>query len=149
MEASHTFSTVRNHPNLSASTVSTVPVGQTLRTPAFVDGAARSNLVVIGLGGTERPEPPPYGPGNLLLIDNGRLEHPPAALRRALGDVAATTVSVMMDQSMQTAPTRSCFGAQFLGYNFKMVAIPHEVEIGQTRLLSTPSRCTQRMTPVT
>ncbi len=30
----------------------------------------------------------------------------------------------MMDQSMQTALTRSYFGAQFLGYAFNMAAIP-------------------------
>jgi predicted acylesterase/phospholipase RssA len=106
----------------------------------FVDGAARSNVVVVGMGGTEKPNPPLYGPGNMYLIDNGRLNHPPEALRRALGDVAATTVSVMMDQSMQTALTRSYFGAQFLGYSFKMVAIPDDVEIGKDPLAFDPNQ---------
>ncbi len=106
----------------------------------FVEGAARSNVVVVGMGGTEKPNPPLYGPGNLYLIDNGRLNHPPEALRRALGDVAATTVSVMMDQSMQTALTRSYFGAQFLGYSFKMVAIPDDVEIGKDPLAFDPNQ---------
>ena len=77
----------------------------------FVDGAARSNVVIAGMGGTERPGPPLYGPGNMYIIDNGRLQNPPEALRRAIGDVAATTVAVMMDQSMLTALTRSYFGA--------------------------------------
>ena len=49
----------------------------------FVDGAARSNVIVAGMGGTERPAPPLYGPGNIYLIDNGRLQNPPEALRRA------------------------------------------------------------------
>jgi len=106
----------------------------------FVDGAARSNLVVIGMGGTGRAKPPLYGPGNLYLIDNGRLNHPPEALRRALGDVAATTVSVMMDQSMQTALTRSYFGARLQGYDFKMVAIPDDVEIGKDSLAFDPKQ---------
>ncbi len=106
----------------------------------FVDGAARSNVVIAGMGGTEKPNPPLYGSGNLYLIDNGRLNHPPEALRRALGDVAATTVSVMMDQSMQTALTRSYFGAQFLGYSFKMVAIPDDVEIGKDPLAFDPNQ---------
>ena len=106
----------------------------------FVDGAARSNLVVPGMGGSKRPGPPLYGPGNLYVISNGRRKHPPEALRRALGDVAATTVGVMMDQSMQTALTRSYFGAQFLGYNFKMVAIPDEVEIGKDPLAFDPKQ---------
>ena len=106
----------------------------------FVDGAARSNVVVIGIGGSEQPAPPLYGPGNVYLISNGKFQHPPAALRRALGNVAATTVGVMMDQSMQTALTRSYFGAQFLGYAFKMVAIPDEVEIGKDPLAFDPKQ---------
>ena len=106
----------------------------------FVDGAARSNVVVVGMAGSEQPEPPLYGPGNFYLISNGKFEHPPAALRRALGDVAATTVGVMMDQSMQTALTRSYFGAQFLGYAFKMVAIPDGVEIGSNPLAFDPKQ---------
>ncbi|MEH6637588.1 MAG: patatin-like phospholipase family protein [Halioglobus sp.] len=106
----------------------------------FVDGAARSNVVVIGMGGSEQPAPPLYGPGNLYLISNGKFQHPPAALRRALGDVAATTVGVMMDQSMQTALTRSYLGAQFLGYNFNMVAIPDDVAIGNDPLAFDPKQ---------
>jgi hypothetical protein len=106
----------------------------------FVDGAARSNLVVPGMAGSKRPKPPLYGPGNIYLISNGRLEHPPEALRRALGDVAATTVGVMMDQSMQTALTRSYFGARFLGYTFKMIAIPDDVEIGRDPLAFDPKQ---------
>jgi hypothetical protein len=105
----------------------------------FVDGAARSNLVVPGMGGSKRPRPPLHGPGTLYVISNGRLQHPPEALRRALGDVAATTVGVMMDQSMQTALTRSYFGAQFLGYAFKMVAIPDDVDIGRDPLAFDPN----------
>jgi hypothetical protein len=106
----------------------------------FVDGAARSNLVVPGMAGQERPSPPLYGPGNIYLISNGRLQHPPEALRRALGDVAATTVGVMMDQSMQTAVTRSFFGAQVLGYRFNMVAIPDDVKIGKDPLAFDPQQ---------
>jgi hypothetical protein len=106
----------------------------------FVDGAARSNVVVVGMGGTARPKPPLYGPGKIYMIDNGRLNHAPQALRRALGDVAATTVSVMMDQSMQTALTRSYFGARLLGYDFNMVAIPDDVEIGNDPLAFDPKQ---------
>ena len=32
----------------------------------FVDGAARSNLVVPGMAGSKRPKPPLYGPGNIV-----------------------------------------------------------------------------------
>jgi predicted acylesterase/phospholipase RssA len=90
----------------------------------FVDGAARSNLVIPGMGGMQKPNPPLHGPGNLYLIDNGRVTEPPQALLRALGPIAATTISVMMEQSMQTALTRSYFGTKLLGYSFNMVSIP-------------------------
>ena len=97
-------------------------------------------LVIPGIGGDKRPPPPLYGPGNIYLVDNGRLHSPPEALREALGDVAATTVSVMMDQSMLTAMTRSYFGAKVLGYNFKMVAIPDNVDIGKDPLAFDPKQ---------
>jgi hypothetical protein len=106
----------------------------------FVDGAARSNVVIAGMGGTERPPPPHYGPGNIYLVDNGRLNSPPEALRRALGPVAATTVSVMMDQSMLTAMTRSYLGAKLLGYNFRIVAIPDNVDVGDDPLAFDPKQ---------
>ena len=104
----------------------------------FIDGAARSNVVVAGMGGTERPDPPLYGPGNLYMIVNGRENQPPEALRRALGPVAATTIGVMMDQSMQTALIRSYFGARALGYTFNLVAIPGDLDIGHDPLAFDP-----------
>jgi predicted acylesterase/phospholipase RssA len=106
----------------------------------FIDGAARSNLVVPGMGGTTKPNPPLHGKGNIFIMNNGRNNHPPEALIRALGTVAATTISVMMDQSMQTALTRSYFGAQFLGYAFKMAAIPDNVGIGKDPLAFDPEQ---------
>ncbi|MEO0649465.1 MAG: patatin-like phospholipase family protein [Planctomycetota bacterium] len=104
----------------------------------FVDGAVRSNLVVAGLAGETPPGPPLHGPGNLYLIDNGKQENPPEALRRALGDVAAMTLSAMMTQSMQTALTRTYVGARALGYNFKLVSIEPHVEIGKDSLAFDP-----------
>ena len=106
----------------------------------FVDGAARSNLVVPGMGGTRKPNPPLHGPGNLYLIDNGKVTLPPKALRRALGDVAATTISVMMEQSMQTALLRSYFGTKVLGYSYNMVGIPDDVNIGNDVLAFDPTQ---------
>jgi len=38
----------------------------------FVDGAARSNVVVLGMAGSEQAAPPLYGPGTLYLVSNGR-----------------------------------------------------------------------------
>jgi hypothetical protein len=104
----------------------------------FVDGAARSNLVVPGLAGPNRPGPPLYGPGTIYVIDNGKLQTTPQALRRALGDVAATTVGVMMNHSMQTAMARSFVGAKVLGYDFKYVGIEESVGIGKDPLAFAP-----------
>ena len=106
----------------------------------FVDGAARSNLVVPGMFGSQRPNPPLHGPGNLFLIDNGKVTEPPAALVRSLGQIAAETISVMMEQSMQTALTRSYFGTKVLGYTFKMVGIPDDVNIGNDVLAFDPAQ---------
>ena len=106
----------------------------------FVDGAARSNLVIPGMGGQQKPNPPLYGPGNLYLIDNGKVTLPPQALIRALGPVAATTVSVMMEQSMQTALTRSYIGTRVLGYSFNMVGIPDDVDVGNDPLAFDPGQ---------
>ena len=106
----------------------------------FVDGAARSNLVIPGLAGPERPGPPLHGPGNIYLIDNGKLTNPPKALRRALGDVAATTIGVMMNQSMQTAMIRTYLGTRALGYNFNYVGIEAAVEIGKDPLAFDPEQ---------
>lgn len=106
----------------------------------FVDGAARSNVVIAGMGGEEKPDPPLHGPGNLYLINNGKDNQSPEALRRALGPVAATTISVMMDQSMQTALARSYFGAKILGYTFNLVAIPDDVDVGHDPLAFKPEQ---------
>ena len=106
----------------------------------FVDGAARSNLVIPGLAGEHPPGAPLHGPGNIFLIDNGKLSNPPAALRRALGDVAATTIGVMMNQSMQTAMMRTYLGSRALGYHFKYVGIESQVEIGKDPLAFDPDQ---------
>jgi predicted acylesterase/phospholipase RssA len=106
----------------------------------FVDGAARSNVVIAGMSGTERPPPPLYGAGNVYLVDNGMLHSSPEALRRAIGPLAATTISVMMDQSMLTAMSRSYFGAKLLGYNFKLAAIPDNVDVGDDPLAFDPKQ---------
>ncbi len=106
----------------------------------FVDGAARSNVVVPGMAGTRALNPPLHGRGTLYLIENGRVTEPPQALRRALGDVAAKTVSVMMEQSMQTALIRSFFGTKILGYDYRTVGIPDGVPIGNDVLAFDPTQ---------
>ena len=90
--------------------------------------------------GLEAPNPPLHGSGHVYLIDNGKVTEPPQALIRALGKIAATTVSVMMEQSMQTALTRSYFGTKLLGYTYNMVSIPDEVNIGNDVLAFDPTQ---------
>ena len=74
------------------------------------------------------------------MIDTGRVTEPPQALVLSLGKIAADTISVMMEQSMQTALTRSYFGAKVLGYSFKMVGIPDGVNIGNDPLAFDPTQ---------
>ena len=106
----------------------------------FVDGAARSNLIVAATTGTERPKPPPYGPGNFYVIGNGKIEHPPEALRKAIGEIAATTISVMMNTLTQAGLARTYFGARVHGYNFNLVVIPNDVAIGKDPLAFDPEQ---------
>ena len=68
------------------------------------------------------------------------LHSPPEALRRRSVTWQPQPISVMMDQSMLTAMTRAYFGAKFLGYNFKMVAIPDSVNIGKDPLAFDPKQ---------
>ena len=77
-----------------------------------------------GMFGGQKPNPPLHGAGTLYLIDNGRVTEPPEALVLSLGRIAAETISVMMEQSMQTALTRSYFGTKVLGYSFKQAIFP-------------------------
>lgn len=106
----------------------------------FVDGAARSNLIVAATTGTERPKPPPYGPGNFYVIGNGKIEHPPEALRKAIGEIAATTISVMMNTLTQAGLGRTYVGARAHGYNFNLVVIPNDVAIGKDPLAFDPEQ---------
>jgi len=106
----------------------------------FVDGAARSNLIVAATTGTERPKPPPYGPGNFYVIGNGKIEHPPEALRKAIGEIAATTISVMMNTLTQAGLARTYVGARVHGYNFNLVVIPNDVAIGKDPLAFDPEQ---------
>ena len=50
------------------------------------------------------------------------------------------TVSVMMEQSMQTALIRSYFGTKILGYSYKTVGIPDDVNIGNDVLAFDPAQ---------
>ena len=111
----------------------------------FVDGAARSNVIVAGTGGTERPKPPLYGAGNIYLINNGRLHNPPEALRRA------TRRRGSHDGQRDDGPVNAdgvdafLFRGHVLGYNFKLVAIPDSIKSERTRSPLTRNRCVRHL----
>jgi hypothetical protein len=45
-----------------------------------------------------------------------------------------------MEQSMQTAVTRSYVGTKMLGYNFNIVGIPDDVDVGNDVLAFNPTQ---------
>jgi len=61
--------------------------------------------------------------------------------RRELLSRGAALFSVgFVGPELLTAMTRAYFGAKFLGYNFKMVAIPDNVNIGKDPLAFDPKQ---------
>ncbi len=100
----------------------------------FVDGAVRMNLLVLGLSGEDRPPPPLYGPGNVYVIQNGRLKSPPEAIRASIGTLAGNSIAEMMASSMEGLLVRSYFAAQVNGYRYFSVEIPADIDIGSNAL---------------
>ncbi|MBW2495400.1 MAG: patatin-like phospholipase family protein [Deltaproteobacteria bacterium] len=100
----------------------------------FVDGAVRMNLLVVGLSGRDRPPPPLYGPGNVYVIQNGRLETPPEAVTASIGALAANSIAEMMASSMERLLVRSYFATQVNGYRYSAVEIPADVDVGSNAL---------------
>ena len=106
----------------------------------FVDGAARANIVVTGVAGMDPPKAPPYGPGNVYVLTNGRLEHPPHTVRNKLTSLAGTTIAVMMNASMESVLMRAFLAAKYYGYNFNMAEIPCRRTIGKDPLAFDPTQ---------
>ncbi len=106
----------------------------------FGDGAARSNLVVVGLAGRKRPGPPRYGSGNIFLLENGRLRRPPIAMRDDLKSIAGEGIEAMMNSSMQYVLMRAFVVARAHGYSFNLVEIPENVDIGKNALAFDPKQ---------
>jgi len=100
----------------------------------FADGAVRANLLVLGLSGAEAPGKPMFGPGKIFVVQNGRAENRPQAVRHALIDVASATVGEMMGSSNQGLVVRSYFATQVHGYEFFTISVPDEVDIGSNPL---------------
>jgi hypothetical protein len=101
----------------------------------IADGAVRANVLVIGLtGGSERPKPPLYGPGNVYVIYNGKISEPPQAVQNDFQGIAASSFALIMNSSMETVLIRSFFGAVTHGYHYNLVAIPDNVNTGTNPL---------------
>ena len=88
----------------------------------FVDGAARANIVVTGVAGQDPPKVPAYGPGNVYVLTNGRLEHPPHTVPNKLTSLAGTTIAVMVNASMESVLMRAFLAAKYNGYTFDLIA---------------------------
>jgi len=100
----------------------------------FADGAVRDNILVIGLQGDEPPGPPLHGPGNVFVVENGRVANPPHAVKKGLVDIASATIGEMMGSSNQGLMIRSYFATEVHGYNFHTIAVPDDVDIGTNPL---------------
>jgi predicted acylesterase/phospholipase RssA/outer membrane murein-binding lipoprotein Lpp len=106
----------------------------------FVDGAARANIVVTGVAGKDNPKVPAYGPGNIYVLTNGRLEHPPHTVPNTLTSLASTTIAVMMNASMESVMLRAFLAAKYHGYTFNMTEIPADAKIGKDPLAFDPTQ---------
>jgi hypothetical protein len=106
----------------------------------FGDGAARSNIVVTGLAGRKRPGPPLYGPGNIYLLENGRLRRPPIAMRDDIKSIAGEGIEALMNSSMEYVLLRAFVSARSHGYHFNLVEIPAGVDIGKNALAFDPKQ---------
>jgi hypothetical protein len=106
----------------------------------FGDGAVRMNLLIVGLSGKERPPPPLYGPGNVYVIQNGRLEIPPEAIPSSIGALAANSIAQMMNASMEGLLVRSYFAAKINGYRYSAVELPADVDVGSNALAFDPDQ---------
>lgn len=100
----------------------------------FADGAARANIVVTGVAGVDRPKPPQYGPGNIYVISNGKLVNSPKTVRNDIENLAGTAIGVMMESSMESLLLRAYFAARYHGYDFNIVGIPADVDVGKNPL---------------
>jgi hypothetical protein len=96
----------------------------------FADGAVRANILVLGLSGQNVPGPPIYGPGTVYVIQNGRLDIPPAPVRKSVVALAGTSIGEMMASSTQGLLMRSYLAAIIHGYEFRTVEVPEGVDIG-------------------
>jgi predicted acylesterase/phospholipase RssA len=100
----------------------------------FVDGGVRQNLVVVGLAGTEKPKPPQFGPGTVFVVQNGQKKSRPQAVRNDALHLAGPALGVMMSNSTDGQLLRAYAAAKVRGYEFRMVSIPDDADVGHNFL---------------
>ena len=106
----------------------------------FADGGVRQNIVIVGLGGDEKPGPPRYGPGNIYVVHNGKNSSPPKALRNDAVSIMGPVLDTMLNTSMESLLLQSYFAARARGYRFHLVAIPDDVDAGGNALAFDPDQ---------
>jgi len=100
----------------------------------FVDGGVRQNLVVVGLAGAEKPKPPQFGPGTVFVVQNGQKKSRPQAVRNDALHLAGPALGVLMGNSTDGQLLRAYTAAKVRGYEFRMVSIPDDADVGQNFL---------------
>lgn len=107
----------------------------------FADGAIRANVMAVGeRQGSERPEKPLYGPGNVYLIHNGKFEASPLAASKNFTALAGAAIGDMMDSSMEGILLRSFYLTRANGYRFNYVHVPQHTDIGRNPLAFDPKQ---------
>ncbi len=104
----------------------------------FADGGTRANLVVVGMAGAKAPPPPRYGPGDMYVVNNGRLEEKPAGIVKSLEGVASHGVNSALSAAMESVLIRAYFAANARGYRYHYLEIPADVDIGTNVLAFDP-----------
>ena len=106
----------------------------------FADGGVRQNLVVVGLAGTGKPEPPKYGPGTVYVVQNGQQVTRPSAVRNDALHLAGPALGAMMSNSTDGLLLRAFTAAKIRGYEFRLVSIPDDADVGHNFLAFDPEQ---------
>ena len=84
--------------------------------------------------------PPLFGAGKVYVIQNGRLDIPPEAVRESFPELARTAIGEMMASSTQGTLMRAYFASIVHGYQFNTVEVPPGVDIGKDPLAFDPKQ---------
>jgi predicted acylesterase/phospholipase RssA len=101
----------------------------------FADASVRVNLLVSGATGrgAERLSTPDNS-GGYYVIHNGKFGAQPAAVKRDVFGLLGATVNAAMYGAMGEVLMRSYAIARLHGYEYNLVSIPQDVDIGDNPL---------------